>query len=89
MEKGLHIRFHVESCTVPEPYGVRWEVTNHGIEAESNSDVSHNSGVHHRGDANFETRLEGTKYRGTHYMDCVILKYGTAVCRARHVVNIQ
>ncbi len=89
LEKDLHIQFYVESCNVSEPYGVRWEVTNFGREAERNNDVYHDSGIHHRGDPNFETRMERTKYKGSHYMDCVILKNGHAVCRARHVVNIQ
>ncbi len=89
LEKGLHIRFHIESCTVPEPYGVRWEVRNGGLEAELANDLYHDSDIHYLGDANFETRVEGTKYRGTHYMDCVILKYGIVVRRARHVVNIS
>ena len=89
LEKYLHIQFRVESCNVPEPYAVRWEVTNLGRKAESNNDEYHDSGLHQRDDPHFETRVESTKYRGSHYMDCVIYKNGICVCRDRHVVNIQ
>jgi competence protein ComEC len=89
LEKHLHIRFYKESCNVPEPYEVRWEVTNFGVEAERDNDIYHDSGIQEHGNRDFESRLESTKYKGSHYMDCVILKNGTVICRKRHVVNIQ
>jgi competence protein ComEC len=89
LEKDLHLRFHVESCNVPEPYGVRWEVRNRGLEAELANDLYHDSDVHYPGGPDFETHAESTRYRGSHYLDCVILKNSSVVCRTRYVVNIQ
>jgi Adenylyl/Guanylyl and SMODS C-terminal sensor domain len=89
LEKGLHIQFRVESCNVPKSYEVRWEVTNIGREAELNNVEYHDSGFQQRGDKDFETRDESTKYKGSHYMDCVIHQNGKRICKARHVVNIQ
>jgi Adenylyl/Guanylyl and SMODS C-terminal sensor domain/Second Messenger Oligonucleotide or Dinucleotide Synthetase domain len=82
LPKNMWLQFRLDENSVPEPYQIRWAVRNHGAEARADQGLSHETcpGGH--------TQWESTKYRGHHYMDCEILKDGTVVAKARHVVNI-
>jgi hypothetical protein len=89
LPKNWWLNFYRKKCTVPPPYSVRWEVENHGREASQASDIHHHIGPVSAGEAEFENHKEFTRYKGKHYLDCVIIKNGKEACRARHVVNIS
>jgi competence protein ComEC len=89
LPKGMWIRFRRINCNVSEPFSVRWEVRNHGHEASADNGLYHDSGIQSSGDSDFVTRYETTKYKGRHFMDCVILKNGKELCKTRHIVNIR
>jgi len=82
LPKGLAIRFEVVECTVPGPYGIKWQVTNHGKEARDAEELRHHT--YPGGPQQWET----TKYRGHHFMDCEIWQGQKRVAAARHHVNI-
>lgn len=50
LKKGTWI--HIESCNIPQPYGVRWEVRNHGLEAEVASKTPSATSTEVKEDAN-------------------------------------
>jgi hypothetical protein len=83
--KGTWIRFSVADTTVSPPYTIKWTVENHGKEARDAGDMGH-SYVKNSQD---RFLLEHTKYRGTHYMICEIIKYSVVVARTKHIVNIK
>lgn len=82
LQKNMWLQFRLDDNSVPEPYEIRWAVRNHGAQARADRGLSHETCP------GGPTQWESTKYRGHHYMDCEILKDGTVVAKARHVVNI-
>jgi beta-lactamase superfamily II metal-dependent hydrolase len=89
LPKEWWLKFYRRKCNVPPPFSVRWEVENHGLEANRASDERHHVGPVSAGESDFESHKEHTRYKGKHYLDCVIFKGGKEVCRSRHVVNIK
>jgi len=89
LPKNWWLKFYRKRCSVPPPFSVTWEVENHGVEANRASDIQHHVGPVSAGEAEFESHKELTRYKGKHYLDCVIIKNGKEACRARHVVNIS
>ncbi len=81
LPKGMQLRFSILRTNVPQPYEVRWIVTNHGREARDTGDITHI--------ATGATQVEGTKYRGLHHMTCELRRGGILLAQARHVVNIR
>lgn len=81
---GRSLRFYVESCNVPKPYGVLWKVRNVGILAEQKSMI--------RGqivsDKGREDLIERTDFSGAHFVECFIIKDGYCVARDRLEVPI-
>ena len=74
------MQFSIDAM-MPKPYDITWQVINHGKEARDVDQLRHET----LGDS---THWEETKYRGHHFMDCLITKDGQVVAKARHVVNI-
>ena len=71
---NLRLRFYIESCSVPQPYGIWWKVRNIGKEAERRDCI--------RGSimkTNSPERKETTNFMGPHYVECYIIKNGVCV----------
>ena len=85
LPKGWKLRFYVDSSNIPDPKKVFWQVVNTGKEAERATDL--------RGeildDQGFNRRDEHTKYNGTHYVNCFIVKNNYCVAKSRFFVNIK
>jgi len=79
LPKGWKLRFYVDSSNIPDPKKVFWQVVNTGKEAERATDL--------RGeildDQGFNRRDEHTKYNGTHYVNCFIVKNNYCVAKGR------
>lgn len=83
--KGRELRFSIAHCDVPEPYDVYWKVRNSGEEANQVDQL--------RGeitkDTGNRTRTESTKYHGSHYVECYVVKDGTCVASDRQLVYVK
>ena len=82
--KGRTLRFSVADCDVPEPFQVWWKVKNREAEAAMARDLR---GKLVRDDGS-RSRVEHTKYKGWHYVECYIVKNGQVLATDRHTVNI-
>lgn len=84
LNAGKHLKFQVTSCTVPEPYTLKWKVLNQGAEAERRHMI--------RGDIIDSTgpgmRKESSSFRGEHIVECYVVKDGIVVARDRIDVPI-
>ena len=85
LPKGWKLRFYVDNSSIPDPKKVFWQVVNTGKEAERANDL--------RGevldDQGFNRRDEHTKYQGTHYVNCFVVKDNYCVAKGRFFVNIK
>jgi hypothetical protein len=79
------LEFGIVSTNVPEPYSVYWKVRNFGESAMKKNDL--------RGeivpDEGRRKKVEHTKYKGEHYVECYIVKDGSCVARAAAFVPIS
>ncbi len=71
------LRFYIDNIDVPEPYAVKWKVTNRGEQAIKRDCV--------RGQiiddlGNLE-RKESTNFKGSHFVECYIIKDNVVVAR--------
>lgn len=71
---------------VPEPYEVKWKARNVGEEAKRRNCLR---GQIINSNKNFTTRHESADFRGSHYMECYIIKNGVVVARERIDVPIE
>lgn len=83
--KGIWLRFSIVETSIAPPYNIKWTVVNHGKEAREDGDMGH----WHMTSWQEPYRWEHTKYRGSHYMVCEILKNGVVVARSQHTVTIK
>ena len=64
------LRFYIDQIDVPPPYSVKWKITNRGEQAIKKDCI--------RGqiieDAGFLERKESTKFKGSHFVECYIIK---------------
>ncbi len=85
VDKGRQLHFSIQHCDVPEPYDVYWKVRNSGEEANQvdqlRGEISKDGGS--------RTRTASTKYRGSHYVECYIVKDGTCVASDRQLVYVK
>lgn len=82
IEPGRFVRFSIRKCTVPGEYSILWKIKNRGKAAEAAECL--------RGEiVPGDTHTEPTKYRGSHYVECYIIKDGICVARDRQPVLIQ
>jgi hypothetical protein len=84
VSKGREIIFSIVECTVPNPDAFFWKVRNHGAEAAHRGQL--------RGeitqDAGERQKLETTSYKGSHYVECYVVKDGKVVAANRQRVVI-
>ncbi|MEA2369944.1 MAG: hypothetical protein QOH12_338 [Solirubrobacteraceae bacterium] len=81
--KGRTLTFRIAHCDVPAPYEIYWKVRNGGAEAADRHAL--------RGEITSagNTKVETTLYRGSHWVECYIVKDGVCVARNRHPVIIR
>ena len=64
------LRFYIDQIDVPLPYSVKWKVTNRGEQAIKRDCI--------RGqiidDAGSQERKESTNFKGSHFVECYIIK---------------
>jgi hypothetical protein len=84
VEKLRNLVFRVASTNVPLPFQVYWKVRNGGDEAHRSNAL--------RGEINEDTghlcHSESTLYKGTHYVECYIVKDGVVVVKDRQNVIV-
>jgi len=81
--KGCDIYFVVtNSEVIPGDAVVEWMVRNEGDEAENTNDLGHRAGFGLKAE-------ERSKYKGIHYMDCVVKRYGRIIGMRRIPVEIH
>ncbi|MGH3041082.1 MAG: nucleotide-binding domain-containing protein, partial [Gaiellaceae bacterium] len=84
VHKGRGLRFTIEACDVPKPYEVYWKVRNTGEEAakvgQLRGEITRDQGL--------ERRDESTSYRGSHYVECYIVKDGVCVASDKQLVFV-
>lgn len=88
LPKNCDLRFEAVT-NVSEPYEVYWQVVNTGSEAESCGQLrgGFSVGLIEHGKL---ARNESTSYRGTHTIECFIIKNGYCVASSgQYVVNIR
>ncbi|MFZ4525270.1 MAG: nucleotide-binding domain-containing protein [Chlorobium sp.] len=76
------LRFHIERIDVPHPYKVKWKVTNRGEQAIKRDCL--------RGqildDLGSKERKESTNFKGSHLVECYIIKNNIVV--ARDIIDV-
>lgn len=74
---GKSLRFFISEINIPQPYVVKWKVTNRGNEAIRKNCI--------RGqiikDGGNEQRIESTSFRGGHFVECYIIKDNVVVAK--------
>jgi hypothetical protein len=79
------LRFFCEKINVPKPYIIKWKVKNHGENARQlgalRGEITDDYG-------NME-KIEHTKYKGEHYVECYVIKNGICVARDKIEVPID
>jgi hypothetical protein len=88
VRKGAELRFYART-DVPGPYQVYWQVVNTGEEAERDRGLrgGFDTGSIHSGKL---VRKEPTKYKGTHSIECFVVKNGYLAARSgQFIVNVQ
>ncbi len=83
--KGQKIVFKVAKCDVPEPYEVYWKVRNTGAEAAQVGQLRGEI----RKDNGSRSREESTKFRGSHWIECYIVKNGYCVAATKQLVFVK
>lgn len=82
--KRRRLQFQVVRNTVPRPYEIYWKVRNGGDEAyranQLRGEISPDGGG--------VARSESTAYKGTHYVECYVVKDGIVVARDRQNVIV-
>lgn len=82
LRKQHGLDFFITTCNVPEPYAVKWKIKNTGQEAASiralRGEIINDDG--------YKSRHESTKYEGTHYVECYVIKNN--VCVAKDHIDV-
>lgn len=79
--KCFGIAFHADT-NVPKPYTVKWQVVNTGQEAAADGPGQLRGGFDDGNPPYGNTRLEHTKYNGTHTIEAFVVKDGVCVARS-------
>jgi hypothetical protein len=83
--KNRSLQFTARLENLAAPYEVYWKVRNGGTEAadgrQLRGEISHGTG-------GSMTRTETTAYKGTHYVECYIVKDGFVVAKDRQTVVV-
>jgi len=83
--KNICLKFYIKKTNIKIPYEVKWRVVNTGEEARIAEDLR---GKIEDGRSD-KTKIEHTKYKGTHYMDCFAIKDGFCIAKDKFFVNIK
>ncbi len=70
------LRFYIEKIDVPPPYVIKWKVTNRGEQAIKRDCI--------RGqivDQNSSEKTETTSFKGSHFVECYVIKDNIVVAR--------
>ncbi|MFI4917011.1 MAG: nucleotidyltransferase [Phycisphaerales bacterium JB060] len=79
---GLGLVFHA-TTNAPAPYKVKWQVVNTGVAARR-AGLAQLRGGFDDGEGEFgATRVESTKYHGTHTIEAFVIKDGVCVARSQ------
>jgi hypothetical protein len=82
--KNRRLRFTIVDCNVPGDYQVYWKIKNTGEEAFAaealRGEIVRDNGTN--------THEESTLYRGSHYVECYVVKDGKCVARDRQQVTV-
>jgi hypothetical protein len=71
------LRFYIDKIDVPPPFAVKWKVTNRGEQAIKR-DCIRGQIIDDMG--SFE-RKESTTFKGSHFVECYIIKNNEVVAR--------
>ncbi len=82
--KSRKLLFRVVQNTVPEPSEIYWKVRNGGDEAYRANQLRGEISPDRGGRA----KSESTSYKGTHYVECYVIKNGIVVARDRQNVIV-
>jgi len=85
LKKKIKIIFKVKNINIPKPYELFWKVRNYGQEASSHNDLR---GEITKDNGNME-KIENTKYKGEHYVECYCIKDGKCVALDQIFVPIE
>jgi hypothetical protein len=85
--KNVGLKFKLQTST-PQPFIVRWQVTNTGLEAEQANQLR---GDFYDSDPSSQlVRKESTAFLGTHWVEAFIIKNGNTVARSgRKMVRVR
>lgn len=84
LDKDMELEFFISGININEPYDVYWKVKNYGYEAEKENCLRGEI-ITNRGNV----MKEHTKYAGTHYVECYIIKNGICVASDKIFVPIN
>lgn len=88
LPKGCKLNFVAET-NVSEPYDVYWQVVNTGSQAREKKDLRGEFGLS-TAELGSNVRQETTAYKGSHSVECFIIKKDVCVARSgQFVVNIR
>lgn len=76
------LRFYIERIDVPQPYEVKWKVTNRGEQAIKRNCIR----GHIIDDQGAQERKETTNFRGSHFVECYVIKDNIVV--ARDIIDV-
>lgn len=82
--KNRNLVFKLQT-NAPVPYELYWKVRNGGEEAR---DAGALRGEISKDEGNRKRKEESTSYRGTHYVECYVVKDGVVVAKDRHPVIV-
>ncbi|WP_461791572.1 SMODS domain-containing nucleotidyltransferase [Pedobacter sp.] len=82
VERGRWINFNLTATDIQSPYTIYWKVLNRGEFAQAEN---HIRGQIFQGDS---SRMEYTKFKGNHYVECYVVKDGKCVALDRQSVII-
>lgn len=89
LPKGMRLDFHAHT-NVPKPFDVYWQIVNTGKEAEDADQLRGGFEPAKSAGAGGLHRREDTKYTGTHWVVCYLVKDGLCVARSSEfVINIK
>lgn len=82
--KRKRLEFFIESTNIPEPFEVKWKVRNFGEEARQRDDLRGQIWA----DRGKRKKVENSKYTGSHYVECYIIKDNICVAYDNITVSI-
>lgn len=85
LKSDKKLRFFIQSTSAREPYSIKWKVKNQGEESrlkrQLRGEISDDNG--------HKEKIEHTRYKGSHYVECFIIKNGQCVARDKIEVPIE